>query len=186
MRVVSFLLIFRSVVSLSYSNWYFDNHQGPPGGPSHGHCSYPQKIWPLIAIFRLTKPLTMTESWYCKSAKSFRFYQNLMVRRIKKLKQWKPLDVITDNVIIPLMWSHWPRLIKSQIPSKVLFMSKRFIYCYHLVNVLIYTLSQNDRIKRLPPYFQSLVPNTVQWTVLNGITLSQTITDPINWIITKT
>jgi hypothetical protein len=34
---------------------------------------------------------------------------------INTVVQCKPLDVITDNVIIQLMWSNWPRLSKSQL-----------------------------------------------------------------------
>ena len=32
-------------------------------------------------------------------------YQSIFIER---LIQWKPLNVITDNVIIRLMWSDWP------------------------------------------------------------------------------
>ncbi len=41
-----------------------------------------------------------------------------------------------DNVIILLMWSNWRWLLKSQNPTKkVVYMSKKSAYCYHLVNV---------------------------------------------------
>ncbi len=61
--------------------------------------------------------------------------------------QWKPLNVIRVNVIIRLMWSikwspfsiftvYWPESL--------------FSYCYHSVNVISFSLSQTDHIKRLP------------------------------------
>ncbi len=70
--------------------------------------------------------------------------------------QCKPLNVITDNVIIRLMWSNWPSFVKSQITlSKVFFRRRRFVYCYHSDNVITFCLSQNDHIKRLPLYLKT-------------------------------
>jgi hypothetical protein len=61
--------------------------------------------------------------------------------------QWKPLNVITDNVIIRLMWSNWPSFVKSQINlSKVFYRRRRFAYCYHSDNVSTFCLSQSDHI----------------------------------------
>ncbi len=67
--------------------------------------------------------------------------------------QWKPLNVITDNVIVWLMWSNWPSFVKSQITlSKVFYRRRKFAYCYHSDNVITFCLSQSDHIKRLPLY----------------------------------
>jgi hypothetical protein len=59
----------------------------------------------------------------------------------------KPLYVITDNVIIWLLWSIWPRLIKSWNPSNIAMrMRKRSACCNHSNNVISFSLSQSDHI----------------------------------------
>ena len=63
--------------------------------------------------------------------------------------QWKPLNVITDNVIIRLMGSNFSCLSNP----KSLLMCNSFAYCYHLVNVISLAWSQSDHIKRLPLYY---------------------------------
>jgi hypothetical protein len=63
--------------------------------------------------------------------------------------QWKLLNVITDNVIRMTKISQ----AKSQITlSMVFYRRRRFAYCYHSYNVITFTLSQSDHIKRLPLY----------------------------------
>ena len=47
----------------------------------------------------------------------------------KNQLQWKPLNVIADNVIIQLLWSNWPKLTYP----KAIFSA----YCKYLVNLLI-------------------------------------------------
>ncbi len=71
--------------------------------------------------------------------------------------QWKLLQVITGNIFVQLMCTNWPRFTKFQITTyKVLFMSCRFAYCYHLVNLISFSISQSDHIKLIPylPHFQ--------------------------------
>jgi hypothetical protein len=83
------------------------------------------------------------------------------------LLQRKPLNVITDNVIIRLMSSNWPSFVKSQITlSKVFYRRRRFAYCYHSDNVITFCLSQNDHIKRLPLYLLFLVNRTSRLRLL--------------------
>ncbi len=46
-------------------------------------------------------------------------------------------ELITDNVVIRLMWSNRPRVIKSQNPtSKVVYRSKRSANCYYSVKAV--------------------------------------------------
>jgi hypothetical protein len=52
-------------------------------------------------------------------------------------EQWKPLNVITDNVVIWSIWSNLP----GQINPKYCQLSDcrwQIAYCYHLVNVIIW------------------------------------------------
>jgi hypothetical protein len=46
------------------------------------------------------------------------FFWQITVVKNRILLQCKPLNVITDNVIIRLMWSNCPRLSRSQITNK--------------------------------------------------------------------
>ena len=69
------------------------------------------------------------------------------LKKIFKFVQWKPLNDITDYVIIWLMWSNLTGLTKSHIATnKVLFVSRTFAYCYCLFNVISFSLSQSENI----------------------------------------
>jgi len=71
---------------------------------------------------------------------------------ISKQMQSKHLNVITDNVIIRLMESNWP---SAKYMLTFLAVSVVIAYCYHLVNVITFCLSQCDYIKRLLLYSQT-------------------------------
>jgi hypothetical protein len=66
--------------------------------------------------------------------------------------QWKPLNVITDNVIIQLMWSICLYLTKSQVAAIMYFISERGRLLFTSVNVITLGLAQSDHINRLPLY----------------------------------
>jgi hypothetical protein len=68
-----------------------------------------------------------------------------------KTKQWKPLNMITDNVII------LDKVITltqaDQVPiNKVLYFFATFAYCYQSVNVFSFSVCQSDHIKQLQQY----------------------------------
>ena len=56
-------------------------------------------------------------------------------KQIVSFVQWKPLNVIMVNVIRSLLWSDFKD-----------YNTKIIEYCYHLVNVIKYALSQSDDI----------------------------------------
>ncbi len=98
--------------------------------------------------------MVWTVKFFSKPLFELIYFENSASSRINQLQiQWKPLNVITDNVIIPLMWSNWPIFAKSQTTlSKVFYTRRRIAYCYHSDNVITFSLSQSDHIKRLPLY----------------------------------
>ena len=60
------------------------------------------------------------------------------------LLQWKPLYVITANVISRLLSSHF----KGPIDYRLLY--EITVYCFHSLSVISLSTSQSDHIKRLP------------------------------------
>jgi hypothetical protein len=91
--------------------------------------------------------------------------------------QWKPLNVITVNVMFWLMWSinsnYW-KLI-AHFYSQLIWKPIRL--CYHWVNVISFSLSQSDHIKWLPLYLVQKAPLIV-------ITLGWAISDNNKQMIT--
>jgi hypothetical protein len=62
---------------------------------------------------------------------------------IKIMVQWKPFNVVNDNVIIWLMCWNWPSLTvpNSYHLSTYLLMSGNFAYCRHSVYSISFSLS---------------------------------------------
>ncbi len=63
--------------------------------------------------------------------------------------QWNPINVISDNVIIRLMLSNWPRLTKCRIIIRAPYICGKFATCHDSINVIILSLSKSDHIKWL-------------------------------------
>ena len=77
--------------------------------------------------------------------KKFRASGHCLICLTKQVIHWKPVNVITDNVISRLVWScllNYNRLYCIIIIA----------HCYCLVNVINSSWSQSDHIKRLPPH----------------------------------
>ncbi len=65
--------------------------------------------------------------------------------------QWKPLNVITDNVFLQFMITQI-----DQVPNNCLLVTlyqQEAAYCYHSVNAITLTWSQSDPIKWLPLFY---------------------------------
>ncbi len=79
-------------------------------------------------------------------------YDHIILLRMLLCKEilCKLLIVISDNVIIQLLWFNWPRFIMYQITNNTVLymsMSKWSAYCYHLVSVI------NQKVITLSGFF---------------------------------
>jgi hypothetical protein len=83
----------------------------------------------------------------CQGTKMFQlklFSQSLNQRYLSSKIHWKLFNVITDNVIIQLIWSNWPKLTQS------LFMySLSTKYLVHLLIVIIQLMLWVSRISKV-------------------------------------
>jgi hypothetical protein len=83
-----------------------------------------------------------------------------------------PLNGITVNGIIQFMGSIFLRYSTPGQPKHT--QSTKVYVCYQSVNGIILSRYQSGPIKRRPLYL------ILQWKPLYGITLGQSLTDPIN------
>ncbi len=115
----------------------------------------------FICHYLLIFLISMVKLWTCLRQKN----SNNNHDHHWKLVQWKLLNMITDYIIIQIMWSNeqflscliWSQIMWSNwLSQKYQFLGKlsSLWYCYHLYNVISFSKFQSDHNKQLALYKQ--------------------------------